>query len=370
MADKQSQDAGDGSLQIQADKIVVIQGVTEARASEIALAKAKQILEEYHAQGRQIADSRIGIFDSGLIAHFAERGLLQVFADPGFQVLLRKAQMQAAVTGTDEDNQLLIQLLAERAQYSKRPIHLAVSKATEAIESLEPDDIMGLTTLWLILVTQPPNSDPTIGLQQRDQSFRGVLNSGNLPSNLGWLDSLAMLDLASVDMGPAGALLNSWKASDDILFAGRAPGYVCKGIAADEAPKLRNRLDAIANDGSRYLVAHEFNPGHYRLDILNPNAWDLMAELHSYTPAQVQQFMDLTVEFDFLTVDEETKKRAADCMRTNFPDTKIAHDWFEDVRQYAFARLTNAGKVLAFSNCQRLGLQGLPPLSKYLGIMT
>src|SRR5437899_1686387 len=135
MTSRQRQKSGSGSQQIQVAGDLIV-GVNEERAAQIAREQARFVIAEFSAEADHIATERVDSFDARLIGELSGRGLLQVFSDPAFQILLRKTQLHAAATGDDTDHEILSKLLAERAEQPDRPIHMVVTRAVEVIEQI------------------------------------------------------------------------------------------------------------------------------------------------------------------------------------------------------------------------------------------
>ena len=120
---KQRQEGGAGSQQIQvAGDLIQVNGVTEERAVEIAREQSRIAIQEFTADAADEASVRINKFDEKIVDDLSARDLLDTLADPGFQILLRKAQLQAASTPDEVDYELLSKLLSERAGRTSKPI--------------------------------------------------------------------------------------------------------------------------------------------------------------------------------------------------------------------------------------------------------
>jgi len=106
MTRQQRQRSGSGSQQIQVagNYVVNVNGVSEERAVEIAKEQADIAIREFTAEANSIARDRMDSLDQKVVRELSERGLLQTFADPAFQILLRKAQLHAAATSDDDDH--------------------------------------------------------------------------------------------------------------------------------------------------------------------------------------------------------------------------------------------------------------------------
>ena len=109
---KQIQKAGENSQQYQASTIIINQGVTEERVRAIFSEMIPTALQAYTSDAYALANQRIGKLEDNVWPKLDKvDGLLQAFADPAFQILLRKAQQAAAATEREDDYALLSELL-------------------------------------------------------------------------------------------------------------------------------------------------------------------------------------------------------------------------------------------------------------------
>ena len=104
----QKQYAGNDSNQYQIGNYIVNQGISEERVRGIFAELIPQALENYTQDAYKIASSRIDKLETTVIPRIMDiDGAIAMFADPAFQVLLRKAQQSAAATEREDDYDLL-----------------------------------------------------------------------------------------------------------------------------------------------------------------------------------------------------------------------------------------------------------------------
>lgn len=187
----QHQRGGAGSQQIQVAGDLVL-GVTEERAVQIAREQADLAIREFTAEANAVARERMDNLDQKVVHELSGRGLLSNFSDPAFQILLRKAQLQAAATSSDEDHEVLAKLLAERAQRPTKPMHLIVTRSVEVIEYLDEEALAGITLLFLVYGLLPGSPDPKAGLGQIEE-LAASLQFDSFPAGANWLNRLDLL---------------------------------------------------------------------------------------------------------------------------------------------------------------------------------
>lgn len=87
---KQSQQAGEGSQLVQAGTIVINQGVSEERVRTVFNEMVPRALEEYTKEAYTKANERITNWKNSVLPRVNEvKGMLEAFADPAFQQVLR-----------------------------------------------------------------------------------------------------------------------------------------------------------------------------------------------------------------------------------------------------------------------------------------
>ena len=96
----QLQKAGKDSQQIQIGNVII-----------------NRALANYTEEAQKIATERVNKLEERIMPQINQvEGLLPAFADPAFQVLLRKAQQKAAITERENDYDLLTELLVCHVQ--------------------------------------------------------------------------------------------------------------------------------------------------------------------------------------------------------------------------------------------------------------
>ena len=389
---KQRQQGGAGSQQIQvAGDLVQVNGTTEERVVEIVKEHAEEIVkeqlkiavQEFTAEAAVEATARMNILGEKVVEDLSNQDLLSALADPAFQILLRKAQLQAASTSDDGDYALLTKLLSERAAKPSKPIHLVISRATEVVEFLDPEALIGVTFLWFTLYVGPSDGDPKKGLSVIDALASKLLDGGQLPAGQGWLRRLELMDCIR---GNASNGIRTTTLKWAELFLREKPGYVCEGISPEEVDAARDRLNRIVPNLGTIVVEHPFLPGRYRingvsstlllkqLEIFMRNMYAIRESaqaLNQPIPAiekfgDVEELKDVLSSFKLDVVSAEAKDRLLKYVESELPDLQRLREWWDQVD--GFATVTDIGTAVAFSNAKRFDpLVGLPTLSELIG---
>ncbi|MGW3789198.1 hypothetical protein ACWD5Z_31810 [Micromonospora chokoriensis] len=339
--------------------MTLVQGVTEERAAEIAEYKARQAIEKFALEGRDIAHLRISRFDRHIVTECLQRGLLDAFGDPSFQILLNKAQLQAASVTTEGEQDLLIKLLAERAADPRKKVHLAVSRATAAVDSIDDPALVGLTVLWFQLMTETAIDDPVAGLTDRNETLGQIISGRSLPQGIDWVQDLELLNLVVADYS------GSMRSFDD-LAGQRRPGFFTEGFDAVAAEEVRASLQAIDPKLTDLVVPHAFSDRMFRLNLGRVESCLEVGRKLDLTEIQTQKVATLFFRHSSMA-NHEVRSRAMKFIESDLPHLSAARDFQNDVMGKFSVRFTPPGKALAYSEGKRHNdLDGLPSLADYL----
>lgn len=352
MFETQSQRAGKQAQQIQiSGDFVVNQGISEERATEIADSTARALWTNYTSEAWALALQRMQVFDQKLVDLFARNDQLSAFADPGFAVTLKKAQLGAATTEREPDYDMLVRLLSDRADRGEnRTIRAGLNRAVEIVDQMDDSALRALTVFQAASQFYPGAGTLARGLDILDTLFHELLD-GPLPTGDAWLDHLDMLD--AVRMSRVMSLREF-----DEFFPSQMSGYLASGVEADSEAEAASKTLLLTMGFRLDVVDHELKPGFRRLatsklasfensllSTLTAERKELILEtaritygLGPVSPSLVRPFM------------EQVELRSS--LRT------VAEWW----RQIPFApHVTSAGSVLARANAKRLDTKNLLP---------
>lgn len=260
---KQAQSAGHQAKQVQvAGDLVVVQGVTEERASEIARAEVVRVAEQFTEEAHQKAlENGQALADRLLEAMAGRPELLAAFASPSFQSTYVKAQFCAAGTDSAQDHELLTSLLTERASRDEARIRLAVDRAVQTIDQLDDQSLAGLTLFWFADRIAPAAAEPLVGLSALETLAANLLTIAPVPSEHSrkWSADLDILDCVRVEGALAGL-----KPFEEYLCS-RLPGYVSAGFTGDEIPAVQAAIAELATPIE--VVPHALVQDRFRLNI-------------------------------------------------------------------------------------------------------
>jgi hypothetical protein len=368
MADSRSQKAGDNAQQLQAGTVNIYNGIDEKRAREIYEEKYTLAKQEFTAEAISIANNRIGEFEKSLMSKMiAIDGALEAFADPGFQLLLVKAQKTAAATERSPDYNLLSELLIHRFQKgNNRKTRAGIERAVEIVDKIDDAALLGLTVFHSIAVFRPVTGDILQGLDVLNDLF-GKIIYDTLPVENDWLEHLDVLD--AIRISSFGNLKKIQQ-----YYPEELEGYVAVGIEK-ESTEHQKAIDILTHAALPYesiLVDHVLNNNYLRINIPNRETIDsgitikilnhgiLISSIAKFSADQNTAIKSI---YDLYKNDDTIKKQNIDKFmeewdkRENLKNLRV---WWDNI-ETSF-QITSVGRVLAHSNAQRCN-KSLPQLN-------
>lgn len=156
MKHKQTQKAGDGSTNIQAEKVIISRGVTYSEAREIALAVFKNNFLELQDQAAKIAQERAEDITDKFLKRLQNENpkAISQSKDPDFQCSLFTIQKEYARSGDKDLSDLLVDILVERAKEENRNIkQIVLNESLQVAPKLVSDHLVALSLIFLLRYT-------------------------------------------------------------------------------------------------------------------------------------------------------------------------------------------------------------------------
>ena len=348
---KQIQKAGENSHQIQAQTVIVNQGISEERVRIIFSEMLPYALQEYTCDAYAVASQRIGKLESNILPKLDKvDGLLQAFADPAFQILLRKAQQASAATEREDDYALLSELLVCHVQKgTDRKNRTGIHRAVEIVDQIDNDALCALTVAHSVVRYIPTAGGCKEGLGTIDALFSRLMYQA-LPTGTEWLDHLDIL--GAVRISTIGTMKKLSERYPTLL-----DGYVCVGIKTDSDDyKKAVELLTEVNINSEFLVPNECLEGYVRLNIRNEDVIDSLSfNQGAYrVPLTDNQINTIKQIWKLYSKDTGLKKEATDnFMRLwdSYDSLRQLRIWWDNIPN-AF-QITRVGEILAHTNAKR-----------------
>jgi len=339
----QGQKAGDNAQQIQAGTIIINNGISEERARAVITEMQAQARQEYTELACQIIDARMKDFEESL-AHMIKKNEedLSFFAEPSFQIALKKAQISAAKTNSKDDYNLLAELLDDHVKSKEdRKQKSAINKALEIIGEVDNQALCALTIFSLLQRLMVTTQSQNISLKTMDNLFEKLLYI-DLPTGLSWQDHLDILGAVRIS-----TIWGQTKFVD--YFSNMYKGYVCIGIKNNsisffEAIRILNN----ANIDKSLLVKNNLLDGYVRIDTPSLGA----VEYQGFPNIQVEAFKKVFSLYENNTALIEKVKTAFETELLEFENIQKVKVWWDSMA-YSI-NITSVGNVLATANLERI----------------
>lgn len=347
----QKQVAGEESNQFQIGNFIVNQGITEERARSIFSEMIPQALSNYTQDAYETANSRIEKLETAVMPRIIDiDGAIAMFADPAFQLLLRKAQQTAAATEREDDYNLLSELLICHIEKGhNRKNRTGISKAIEIVDDIDNDALCALTLVHAVTTYIPSTGNIKQGLQTLDELYSKLLYM-TLPRGSEWIEHLDVLGAVRISR------LGSFKKIKE-YFTEQLQGYACIGlkIDSDEYKKAIEILHSV-NLRQDILIANELIDGYVRLPVVSKKHINKMTMISSGVIREITESESSALEkiWDFYSHDNDLENIVDENfikMWDSFPSLKRVHIWWEEI-PISFD-ITQVGTVLAHTNAKR-----------------
>lgn len=348
----QLQKAGKDSQQIQIGNVIINSaGITEERARAVFNEMIPQALANYTEEAQKIATERVNKLEERIMPQINQvEGLLPAFADPAFQVLLRKAQQKAAITERENDYDLLTELLVCHVQKGNdRKNRAGIVKAVDIIDTIDNDALCALTIAFVLDHFWPATGNAKEGIEVLSQMYNALIYE-SLPSNLNWLDHLDILGVIRITP------FSKMNKIEDI-FTRRFDGYVSVGIKKG-TEEYESALQIIQSIGlnKNILVDNIFLDDYVRLEIGNLddiNSLSIFNNLgtRSINQREIEALRDVINLYEKnVDLQNKVKERFMNLIDEHEP-LKTLQEWWNSISG-AFS-ITGVGKIIAYINAKR-----------------
>ena len=348
----QLQKAGKDSQQIQIGNVIINSaGITEERARAVFNEMIPQALANYTEEAQKIATERVNKLEERIMPQINQvEGLLPAFADPAFQVLLRKAQQKAAITERENDYDLLTELLVCHVQKGNdRKNRAGIVKAVDIIDTIDNDALCALTIAFVLDNFWSVTGNAKEGIEVLSQMYNALIYE-SLPSNLDWLDHLDILGVIRITP------FSQMNKIEDI-FTRRFDGCVSVGIKKG-TEEYESALQIIQSIGlnKNILVDNIFLDDYVRLEIGNLddiNSLSIFNNLgtRSINQREIEALRDVINLYEKnVDLQNKVKERFMNLIDEHEP-LKTLQEWWNSISG-AFS-ITGVGKIIAYINAKR-----------------
>lgn len=353
---KQSQNAGDNSTQMQATTInnyySTVSGIDETRARDICKEEYAIARQNWSSEAAAIADERVNKLENKLMPKMvAYDNTLRFFADPDFQFTLRRAQMSAAASERESDYELLSELLLHRVkQGCNRERRLGISKAIDVVNQITDEALLGLTMVYVVSKFIPASYDLIDGFNVLNELYGNIIFDCSLPSGDNWMEHLDLL--SAIRLGAEG--INKFKKLNEYMPS-QLSKYLVSGIENDSQKLIEIRKEFEQNNiPVNNIVNYPLKQNHVYLNL----SYDSIDHLEITkgvgngivlkTLFSEQQKSVMKNIFPFLNKDESNntvlKNKLMEVWDT-YPNLKNVKTWWDSLPYYF--NITPVGVALA-----------------------
>lgn len=361
MLEKQRQEAGDNSQQIQAGTVIINNGIDEKRAREIVDEKLYEVIAGYSQEAHDIAKERISFFANDLIPRLVKNNLLEELKDPSMQILLFEAQKSAASTERIVDYALLSELLIHRAKKGfNRNVRAGVNRAVKIVDEITDESLLGITVAYSVSRWFPANVNLYDGLNKLNSLFGKVIYA-TLPRGKEWIEHLDVLNAIRINSS------TNFKKIDQ-YYPERLSFYVDVGI--DKTSEDYQKAVEIVKEAdlpNAILCDHELRPGFVRLRILGIDRLDLLYtinDIHSPKSTPLTDWQKNSIKKIYALYNSDPILKSENITKfikkwDRYENLRSLRVWWDAIPIYF--TITPVGAVLAHANAQRCD-PTLPPL--------
>ncbi len=342
----QTQKAGDNAQQVQIGNncnVNLTLGISEERVRAVFSEMIVQALEKYTEVAHATAYERIQKLEEYFIPILKRHEEnLSFIADPGFQKVLRDAQIEAATTDRDQDYNLLAELLARHIEKGDdRKTKTGIRKAIKIIGEIDNDALCALSVAYTTSYLEVHAGVIKEGMQFLDDIFSKLIYL-DLPSGNDWLDHLDILGV--MRFSPFTPLRNFVD-----FYSRKYDGYFCVGILKDskEYRTALNLLDSVGISQA-YLVEHELLENYVRISISTTRDIDALNASNDQKETIRKIFELYSTDGDKLAKVKENFLNSLN----KFSSLQKVQRWWDKIPSYL--EFTQVGKVLAAINIKRL----------------
>jgi len=342
------QRAGANSTQTSVQTMNVYNGITEQRAREICKEEYAVIARDMTREASEIAAERVGQLAEKLLPKMVEYDAqLKAFADPSYQLAIRKAQMSAACTDEESDYEMLSELLLERAKVNNdKSKQLGITKALEIVGQVSDDALFGLSVWYIAVNFKPLADDLHQALDVFNQIFVKIIGDKTLPKGERWMEELDIL--TAIRLNHLGIKKSKIFLSE--IYADQ----LVSGVRKDSPDYERIKKDLLAVDlpAASILVPHPLKPNYVKL-CSNKEVEEMLLEhddggrIYTTELTKEQKEVIQRVATELRRDESKILERQDAFMREwdKYPYLKRLREWWDAMRDAPF--ITPVGEALA-----------------------
>lgn len=334
------QSYGSGSSVVQHQVVNV--GVTIEEARKVALDVYRENALQLSGIAQDLARARVDSLTEDFLAKLASQNrpdALDAMKDPDFLHTFFEAQRAYARSGEQAQEELLVQLLVERADQGDRDLQqLVLNRAVQALPLLSQQHVDVMTLMWLVRDVRNSGLDSLVPLHQYLLANWSPLVA-SIPRNRAFFEYLESTGVASIEVFASSQLAEILRAT--------YPGFFLKPVPEDELARIVGEQGGFDN-----LFTPPLRGGSGRqFRFIDKKLLD--EEVQRTGRASESVRVDLVNLFDSCAMDNAAI--AEELIALDPPIAQLNTLWMET--PLTNTRLTPVGRAIAHANATRRGLE-------------
>jgi hypothetical protein len=339
----QKQSAGAESQLLQAGRDIVITGLSAADVVEITRREVARVADELTLNAKTVAEERVRALGDKILERFAQTPEhLGAFKDPDFQFSLNDAGRAAASNDDEHTEDLLVDLLANRAEAGNTSrVRLATSQAIRAADKLSIETLNGLTALWALSSLGASDPDDIAAQVESARSVAGAVAALALPDEVDWLQEAEALNLTR----SYGDGLMTRKGYREMLQE-RAAAHLVTGVPRQQFTESLALGGEEIPDLTGKVAEHPLRPNFVRLLGNDRESFLRLFDAPISPPPQLEELITMN---QFGSRDPEAVEQW-NVLLDEIPAVARVEAWWDGL---PYAELTLIGRVIGFVNAKR-----------------
>lgn len=349
----QNQQAGNNSTQVQTSGNVIINtGIDEKRVREIVDEKLEALCQEGIPEAIETSKKRGSNFAEVLMKRLDKvPDAVESFKDPSYLKLLYKAQQCAICTDSENDYEMLSELLVDRINTKNdRTKNLTISKAIELIDQIPEDVLNALTAYYILRYNRIKFISLDVFFDLIVQFYAKIATKG-LPLGGKWIEQLSMLN------GCYFNTIESLKKIDD-FFPSNYRNIVQTGVKKDSDEYLQSLaiLSSLSSSPQNILIDNILLPGYSCIYISELIEGYMAIDMSIYPMTDFARTA-INKVVDLYDKSSKLKNQVAQNFMFRLKSDHNLNELFRWWDQIPVApKLTDVGFLIANINARRLGL--------------
>ena len=333
----QKQEAGDSSTNLQGQSIVIHQGISYSDAKEIALDVYKSNFIQLSQSAGELAQKTAEEITDNFLTKLKENNedAIDSMKDPSMQSALHEIQKQYVKTGDKDLEDLLVDILVERASINERNLHQIV--LDESLEVASKLTIEQMDALTLNFIITRVNNRNLLSLDILIQHFKSEIipfieNIKEQSSCYQHLDYVGCVSLMHVER---------MKKIEEI-YLDMYTGLFSKGFSEE---KFENDIGKF-NEFSQIIIPCLHDSNLFQINTVNQKDLEQSCDTYNINNENKAKIIKLFNETKF------TAKEVKDYIINKIPEMDKLFSLWNDSGLSQF-RLTTVGIAIAQANFRR-----------------